>query len=127
MSIPVEHQWHRDDAKSKGDEALVEPYLAWWRGREAAGWRWWQGEQDKRTEPAALGGLALKGRLDRLDRDDGGRIDLLDYKTVAVDKLKRTVADRFEDTQLAFYAALVLGAPGAPPPGRTGRRVPGAG
>ena len=97
-------------------EALVEPYLAWWRGREAAGWRWWQGEQDKRTEPAALGGLALKGRLDRLDRDDGGRIDLLDYKTVAVDKLKRTVADRFEDTQLAFYAALVLGAPGAPPP-----------
>ena len=35
---------------------------------------------------------------------------------MAVDKLKRTVADRFEDTQLAFYAALVLGAPGAPPP-----------
>ncbi|MBT9595919.1 MAG: PD-(D/E)XK nuclease family protein [Vitreoscilla sp.] len=97
-------------------EALVEPYLAWWRGRESAGWRWWQGEQDKRIEPPALGGLALKGRLDRLDRDGAGRIELLDYKTVSVDKLKRTVADRFEDTQLAFYAALVLGAPDAPPP-----------
>lgn len=95
-------------------EALVEPYLAWLHAREAAGWRWWQGELDRRVDPAALGGLKLQGRLDRLDRGPGEVLQLYDYKTGSLQKLKTQVADRSEDTQLAFYAALLNEAGDAP-------------
>lgn len=95
-------------------EALVEPYLAWLHAREAAGWRWWQGELDRRVAPEALGGLALRGRLDRLDRGPGAVLQLFDYKTGSLQKLKTQVADRSEDTQLAFYAALLNEAGDAP-------------
>ncbi|HSN31202.1 MAG TPA: PD-(D/E)XK nuclease family protein, partial [Ideonella sp.] len=90
-------------------EALVEPYLRWLHAREAEGWFWSQGEQERRIEPEALGGIALQGRLDRLDRQAEGRLQLLDYKTGSVAGLKAQLADRSEDTQLAFYAALVAG------------------
>ncbi|MFO1340621.1 MAG: PD-(D/E)XK nuclease family protein [Burkholderiaceae bacterium] len=90
-------------------EALVGPYLAWLHEREARGWQWRQGELDRRTRPPALDGLALQGRIDRLDRDDAGRLQVLDYKTGSVQGLQSQLRDRTEDTQLAFYAALVLG------------------
>jgi ATP-dependent helicase/nuclease subunit B len=96
-------------------EALVEPYLRWLHGREAAGWFWSQGEQERRIEPDELDGIALQGRLDRLDRHSDGRLQLLDYKTGSVAGLKAQLADRSEDTQLAFYAALVTGAGDASP------------
>ena len=88
-------------------EALVEPYLRWLHGREAAGWQWAEGEVDRRITPAALGGVALRGRLDRVDRHADGRAQVLDYKTGSVTTLKEHLADRSEDTQLAFYAALL--------------------
>jgi ATP-dependent helicase/nuclease subunit B len=98
-------------------ETLVEPYLAWLHAREAAGWVWWQGEQDRSVAPPALGGLRLRGRLDRLDRAGDGRLQLLDYKTGSAARLKSQVSDRTEDTQLAFYAALLGGDEGVPPDG----------
>lgn len=54
-----------------------------------------------------LGPLTLVGRIDRIDRlPDGTRI-VLDYKTESIDKTKARVKLPGEDTQLAFYAALL--------------------
>jgi ATP-dependent helicase/nuclease subunit B len=90
-------------------EVLIDPYLRWVHEREAEGWLWEHGEQDRKISPAALGGLSLHGRLDRLDRHPDGRVQLLDYKTGSVSALKDQLSDRSEDTQLAFYAALLAG------------------
>jgi ATP-dependent helicase/nuclease subunit B len=88
-------------------EALIEPYLRWLHEREAQGWRWAEGEADHRILPPELGGTALRGRLDRVDRHADGRVQVLDYKTGSVATLKEHLVDRSEDTQLAFYAALL--------------------
>lgn len=90
-------------------------YLDWLHQRDKAGWRFAAGEVERRTAPGALGGVAMDGRLDRMDRDAQGRLMVIDYKTGRVDTLKRRVKQRLEDTQLAFYAALVAGDDGAPP------------
>ena len=56
-----------------------------------------------------LGGVELHGVIDRIDRvDHGAAVQLIDYKTVAPDRLKRQLAVPLEDTQLAVYAALLL-------------------
>jgi ATP-dependent helicase/nuclease subunit B len=89
--------------------------LRWLHSREAEGWRWAHGEQERRTAPKALGGLSIHGRLDRLDRHPDGRVQLLDYKTGSVSALKDQLSDRSEDTQLAFYAALVASEGEVPP------------
>ncbi|WP_374562458.1 PD-(D/E)XK nuclease family protein [Ideonella sp.] len=96
-------------------EALAERYLRWLHAREAEGWRWAHGEQERRTAPQALAGLSIHGRLDRLDRHLDGRVQLLDYKTGSVAALKDQLIDRSEDTQLAFYAALVASEGEVPP------------
>jgi len=88
-------------------EALIEPYLRWLHGREAEGWQWAEGEVDRRILPPELGGMALRGRLDRIDRRAAGDVQVLDYKTGSVATLKEHLVDRSEDTQLAFYAALL--------------------
>ena len=89
-------------------EVLVPRYVAWLHEREAAGASWERGEVDLRAAPEALGGTELHGRVDRIDALDGGtRLELIDYKTGSSSQLKKDVQDRFEDTQLAFYAALV--------------------
>jgi ATP-dependent helicase/nuclease subunit B len=88
-------------------EALIEPYLRWLHGREAEGWQWAEGEVDRRILPPELGGVALRGRLDRIDRHAEGGVQVLDYKTGSVATLKEHLVDRSEDTQLAFYAALL--------------------
>ena len=96
-------------------DVLVPRYIEWLHGREAAGAAWERGEIDLRIRPDALGGVELHGRVDRIDRvDDGRRLELIDYKTGSSSQLKREVADRFEDTQLAFYAALVGAESGLP-------------
>jgi len=96
-------------------EALAERYLRWLHSREAEGWRWAHGEQERRIAPKALEGLSIHGRLDRLDRHPDGRVQLLDYKTGSVSALKDQLSDRSEDTQLAFYAALVASEGEVPP------------
>ncbi len=96
-------------------EVLVPRYVAWLHEREAGGAAWSRGEIDLRAAPEALGGVELHGRVDRIDTvDQGRRLELIDYKTGSSSQLKKDVLDRFEDTQLAFYAALVGAESGLP-------------
>lgn len=87
-------------------EGFAPAYRAWLAGRDAAGWRWHEGEVDRRVEPAALAPSRLEGRLDRLDLGPNGDLQVIDYKTGRGEQLKKKVADPLEDTQLAVYAAL---------------------
>ena len=90
-------------------ETFSPAYLAWCAEREAAGWYWADGESDHRRAPPELEGLklSLRGRIDRLDHGPDGQQQLLDYKTGSADALRRKVNEPLEDTQLAFYAALL--------------------
>ncbi len=89
-----------------------EAYLAWLAGHEASGARYDAGEV-KKSFPLTVEGKAvnLVGTLDRIDVNDaasGGERWLLDYKTESLQKTKdRINKNADEDTQLAFYAALV--------------------
>ena len=74
------------------------------------GWRWQSGESEASRALPELDGLEIYGRIDRIDRlegKDGARLELIDYKTGSAEKLKETLREPLEDTQLAFYAALV--------------------
>ncbi len=96
-------------------EVLVPRYVAWLHEREAGGAAWSRGEVELRAAPEALGGVELHGRVDRIDAVEGGqRLELIDYKTGSSSQLKKNVLDRYEDTQLAFYAALVGAESGLP-------------
>ena len=85
-------------------------YLAWLAEHEAGGASFQEAETWREMP---LGSLTLVGKLDRIDRihlqTDGseGRTLLIDYKT----EPRATTAERIksgqEDTQLAFYAALM--------------------
>ncbi len=89
---------------------FVPRYVEWLHDRERAGWRWLSGESEARRAPPELEGLELHGYIDRIDRregKDGPVLELIDYKTGSVEKLKETLREPLEDTQLAFYAALV--------------------
>lgn len=89
-------------------DRFVPRYLDWLHGRDAAGQQWQSGEREFRIRPEGFGGIELQGVIDRIDRvDHGAALQLIDYKTVAPEKLKRKLAEPLEDTQLAFYAALL--------------------
>ena len=91
-------------------ETFAPSYLRWLHEREGAGWRWQSGETEQERALPGVSGLLLRGRLDRLDEGPAAATQLIDYKTTRTETLKRRVAEPLEDTQLAFYAAL-LGAP----------------
>ena len=100
-----------DEADPLANSAFVD----WLHAREAEGAAWSEGEVELRAAPAALEGVELQGRIDRIDVvDEGAGLELIDYKTGSSSKLKEDVRDRFEDTQLAFYAALVGAKSGLP-------------
>jgi len=85
-------------------------YIAWLHARDAEGARWQRGEVDLRTSPAELDGTEMHGVIDRIDEVRVGRvptIQMIDYKTGGVAGLKDKVKEPLEDTQLAFYAALM--------------------
>ena len=85
-------------------------YIAWQHARDAEGARWQRGEVDLRISPDELGGIEMHGVIDRIDdvRVAGAAaIQLLDYKTGGVAGLRDKVKEPLEDTQLAFYAALM--------------------
>ncbi|TAG25315.1 MAG: PD-(D/E)XK nuclease family protein [Burkholderiales bacterium] len=87
---------------------LRESYLLWLSEHEAKGWRFESSETS--LEWATEDGLKLQGRLDRVDILAGsGAAEhfVMDYKTEGSASLKKRVADPLEDTQLAFYAALL--------------------
>lgn len=90
---------------------LIAPrYVAWLHAAEAEGWRAQHSELPIETplpaqdsEPATT----LHGRLDRVDVH-GSRWRIVDYKTGSTQRLKERVKHPLEDTQLAFYAALLM-------------------
>jgi ATP-dependent helicase/nuclease subunit B len=83
---------------------LREGYLRWLRAHTAQGLRFQSGETEHRLP---LGDLVLYGRVDRIDSaPDGSRL-LLDYKTESLDVSKKRTKEPLEDTQIAFYAALL--------------------
>jgi ATP-dependent helicase/nuclease subunit B len=89
-------------------DGVAARYVAWLHERDAAGARWQDGERDCRIRPESLHGVELQGVIDRIDRiENDTAVQLIDYKTVKADKLKRQVREPLEDTQLAFYAALL--------------------
>ncbi|WP_338050998.1 MULTISPECIES: PD-(D/E)XK nuclease family protein [Ramlibacter] len=79
-------------------------YLAWQDKHEAAG----AGFETAETEhEIRLGDIRLVGRIDRIDRLADGRRMVVDYKTEALQASRDRVKLPDEDTQLAFYAALL--------------------
>jgi ATP-dependent helicase/nuclease subunit B len=88
-------------------ESFAPRYIAWLHARDAAGARWLQGEEEIGLPLADLD-IELRGIIDRIDERDGGAaIELIDYKTGSAAGLRDKVREPLEDTQLAFYAALM--------------------
>ncbi|MDE2629275.1 MAG: PD-(D/E)XK nuclease family protein [Burkholderiales bacterium] len=85
-------------------------YIAWLHERDAQGARWLRGEDDVSARPPMLDGTELRGIIDRIDEvrtGAGAAIELIDYKTGSAAGLNEKVRQPLEDTQLAFYAALM--------------------
>jgi ATP-dependent helicase/nuclease subunit B len=79
-------------------------YLQWLATHEQDGWVFAAAESDRRVP---LGAIELIGTIDRVDqRADGLRI-VLDYKTENSQRTASRIKNPSEDTQLAFYAALL--------------------
>lgn len=93
-------------------DALAPRYAQWLRERDAAGWRWQAGEVERERAADARLPVRLHGRIDRIDHGRGGAVELIDYKTAHADRLRQTVREPLEDTQLAVYAALLGAADG---------------
>ncbi len=88
--------------------AFVPRYVAWLHARDADGARWLSGETEIVMQHDSLGGTELRGIIDRIDeRRAGAAMELIDYKTGSAAGLKDKVREPLEDTQLAFYAALM--------------------
>jgi len=82
-------------------------YLDWLAGHEAAGGVFTQAES---ALELPLGPLTLIGTIDRIDNmpaDGSGTALVIDYKTENATKTKQRIQQPLEDTQLAFYAALL--------------------
>lgn len=84
--------------------ALRDGYLHWLARHEAAGARF---EQAEGEHEAQLGALRLMGRIDRVDRLGDGAALVMDYKTESAQATRDRMKRPLEDTQLAFYAALL--------------------
>ena len=54
-----------------------------------------------------LGTVKLVGKIDRIDTLANGQRLVIDYKTESLDATKRRLNEPLDDTQLAFYAALL--------------------
>ena len=81
-----------------------EGYLQWLAAHEASGAAFLEAEAWKETP---LGGLTLVGKIDRVDRLADGSTQVIDYKTENRNVTAQRIRDALEDTQLAFYAALL--------------------
>ncbi len=79
-------------------------YLDWLAGHEAGGAQFLQGEVWKEMP---YGSVTLFGKLDRIDQLPGGSRLVMDYKTEARATTQARIKEGSEDTQLAFYAALL--------------------
>ena len=79
-------------------------YLHWLDTHEASGAAYTEGEVWKETP---LGAVTLFGKLDRVDRLADGSALVIDYKTEGKAVTSERIKHAAEDTQLAFYAALL--------------------
>ena len=84
--------------------AVRDGYLVWLRKHEGQGWAFASGET---SHTQAVGPVTLAGRIDRTDTGPEGAICVLDYKTEPLGKTRERVKNPMEDTQIAFYAALL--------------------
>jgi ATP-dependent helicase/nuclease subunit B len=84
--------------------AVRDGYLNWLTQHEAQGAAFASGELPQRQR---IGPVTLIGRTDRTDTLPDGTVMLLDYKTEPVAKTRTRIQDPLEDTQMAFYAALL--------------------
>ncbi|MEY4882949.1 MAG: hypothetical protein RIS34_803 [Pseudomonadota bacterium] len=81
-----------------------EGYLDWLVQHEASGATFAQAET---WQEMPLGALTLVGRIDRIDKNADGSTLVMDYKTEPRDTTRDRIKDAYEDSQLAFYAALL--------------------
>jgi ATP-dependent helicase/nuclease subunit B len=79
-------------------------YLQWLTTHEEAGWVFASAESDRRVP---MGAIELIGTIDRIDQRADGRRLVLDYKTENSQRTASRIKNSPEDTQLAFYAALL--------------------
>ncbi len=106
------HETTREHGLDDGDflpfaavwPAVREGYLAWLVEHDATGARFERAESDGLTP---LGAWTLHGRLDRIDRAADGQALVIDYKTEGRTRTADRIKNAHEDTQLAFYAALL--------------------
>ncbi|KQW36335.1 PD-(D/E)XK nuclease family protein [Rhizobacter sp. Root404] len=91
-------------------ETFAPRYVAWLHARDAKGAHWLAGEEEATRALPGVTGIELRGIIDRIDerRAPGETVlELIDYKTGSASSLREKVRDPLEDTQLAFYAALM--------------------
>jgi ATP-dependent helicase/nuclease subunit B len=89
---------------------LAPRYVQWLHERDREGAQWLDGERELKAAPEAWGGVEMHGVIDRIDSvtgDDGPVLQLIDYKTGSAAALRSLVKQPHEDTQLAYYAALM--------------------
>ncbi len=84
--------------------AVRDGYLLWLQAHEQDGTQF---ERAEVWREQMIGAVKLVGKIDRMDRQANGLTLVLDYKSEDLSKTKQRVADPYEDTQLAFYAALL--------------------
>jgi ATP-dependent helicase/nuclease subunit B len=84
--------------------AVREGYLDWLVKHEATGAVFTSAEV---ALTQRLGDLKLVGRIDRIDTLPDGSVLVVDYKTEPTAKTSARVKEPLEDTQIAFYAALL--------------------
>ena len=85
--------------------AVREAYLDWLQTHEADEHAVYASGETEHVQQ--LGTLQIRGRIDRIDHLPGGGVMVLDYKTENSDKTRARTSDPLEDTQMAFYAALL--------------------
>lgn len=122
QEVTQEHGWDDDAARpaflpyATAFAEVARRYVSWWLGERARGARVARLEQPVTVRLPALDelGMVLTGQLDRVDsvmaEDDTGprrAWRILDYKTTRADALRERMKPLTEDTQLAFYAALL--------------------
>lgn len=81
-----------------------EGYLKWLTDHEATGAVFDEAEVWREVP---VGTLTLLGKLDRIDRQPDGHALVIDYKTEPRTTTSERIKNGQEDTQLAFYAALM--------------------
>lgn len=84
--------------------AVRDGYLRWLAQHEATGAVFASAET---AHTQHLGPVKLVGRIDRIDTLPDGTLQVLDYKTEPSARTSARVKEPLEDTQIAFYAALL--------------------